>query len=143
MKDHPLSNAHLLMLLCIMLVAGSFPVGHAIAETLPPVVLMWLRFLLAALLFIPLILWRGRFIFPTSRALLRYSLLSIPLVLFFWCMFEALRYTSALNTGAIYTIVPVLTAMLAFWINGESIRSGRMIGLSLGTLGAVWITTVP
>ncbi len=139
MQTKATSNAHLMMLLHIILVAGSFPVAHAITDALPPVVMMWLRFLFAAMLFIPLLWWHKQFFLPTSRALLRYALLSIPLVAFFWCMFEALRYTSALNTGAIYTIVPAMTAGMAFLINGERTTYSRAFWLTLGTLGAIWI----
>lgn len=139
LKQYSYRNTHLLMLLCMVLIAGSFPIAHAITDALPPVVMMWLRFLFAALLFIPLILWRGGFIIPSVATLFRYSLLSIPLVVFFWCMFEALRYTSALNTGAIYTIVPVMTAGIAFFVNGERTNKRRALWLILGMLGAVWI----
>lgn len=132
-------SAHLLMLLCIFLVAGSFPIGEAITDALPPEVMMCLRFLLAALLFVPVILLRSGFGRLNLHQLLRYSLLSIPLVVFFWCMFEALRYTSAINTGAIYTIVPALTAFTALLINGERSQRAVIIGLQLGILGALWI----
>jgi len=123
----------------MLLVASSFPVGQAITDALPPVVLIWLRFLLGSLLFLPILLWRDLLVKPSCEDILRYSFLSIPLVVFFWCMFEALRYTSALNTGATYTLVPAMTAVFALWLNREAISYKRTASLMLGIMGALWI----
>ena len=136
---YPRSFIHLLMLLMVALIASSFPVGALITSGLPPEVMMFLRFLLAALLFAPYVFLKNGWQLPKARNLAGYAALSIPLVVFFWCMFEALRYTSALNTGAIYTIVPAITALYVFFINREKTSKRRASGLLLGTLGALWI----
>ncbi|WP_299198594.1 DMT family transporter [uncultured Amphritea sp.] len=130
---------HLLMLLMVALIASSFPVGALITSGLPPEVMMLIRFALAALLFAPYVFIKNGWHLPAARRLMGYAILSIPLVVFFWCMFEALRYTSALNTGAIYTTVPAITAFYVFFINRESTGKRRASGLLLGTLGALWI----
>lgn len=130
---------HALMLLAIILAASSFPVGAVITKGLPPEILMFLRFLLASALFAPFVFIKHGIKFPSRRALLNYNILSIPLVVFFWCMFESLRYTSVLNTGALYTIVPAITAVFALLINREMTGKIRAFGLFLGTIGALWI----
>lgn len=131
--------AHGLMLIMILLVASSFPVAALITVELPPAVLMWIRFTMATLLFAPVILIRHGWRIPGLKQLAGYTLLSIPLVTFFWCMFEALRYTTALNTGALYTLVPAITAVLAGLINHERSNRQHLIGLLMGTTGALWI----
>ncbi|MBN0989574.1 DMT family transporter [Amphritea pacifica] len=136
---YPRTLIHLLMLLMVALIASSFPVGALITSGLPPEVMMLIRFALAALLFAPYVFIRNGWHLPPPRRLLGYAILSIPLVVFFWCMFEALRYTSALNTGAIYTTVPAMTAVYVFFINREATGTRRASGLLLGTLGALWI----
>nr|WP_320189988.1 DMT family transporter [uncultured Desulfobacter sp.] len=130
---------HILMLLNILLIASSFPVGATITNALPPAVMMSLRFMLAALLFAPYVLIRNGFQFPSWVSMAHYIIISIPLVIFFWCMFESLRYTSLLNTGAIFTLVPTITAVLAVIFNKDNISRSRALGLFTGTLGAVWI----
>lgn len=130
---------HALMLLMIFLAATSFPVGKAITYGLPPDVMMMLRFFTAALLFAPYVFGKHGFKLPPMQSLLGYGLLSIPLVTCFWTMFEALRYTSAVNTGAIYTMVPAITAIFAFLINKEKASIRRSMGLMVGTIGALWI----
>ncbi|UZE94893.1 DMT family transporter [Alkalimarinus alittae] len=130
---------HALMLLMVALVAGSFPVGAIITNALPPDVLMFIRFLIAATLFAPFVFYKHGLFIPTPKSLMGYALLSLPLVIFFWCMFESLRYTSPLNTGALYTTVPAITAIFAYFINKESTGKVRSIGLLTGTIGALWI----
>lgn len=135
------SNAyvHALMMLAIILAASSFPVGAIITDELPSVVLMFFRFLLATVFFAPIMLSRHGIKFPSKHSALRYIFLSIPLVAFFWCMFESLKYTSVLNTGALYTVVPAITAVCAFLINREISGKIRSFGLTIGTIGALWI----
>jgi len=133
------SNAHGLMLLTIILAASSFPVGAAITNDLPPAVMMFVRFILAAILFAPYVFMKNGLAFPPSKKLIHYTLLSIPLAVFFWCMFESLRYTSVINTGALYTLVPAITAVYALFINREITNKFRSFGLLLGTIGALWI----
>jgi drug/metabolite transporter (DMT)-like permease len=127
------------MLLATLLIASSFQVGATITHALPPAVTMFLRFLFAACLFSPYVVSRNGFAFPSSRRSINYILISIPLVVFFWCMFESLRYTSLLNTGALFTLVPTFTAILAVAINKDTTSKTRALGLLTGTLGAIWI----
>ena len=130
---------HSLLLFMVILVSGSFPVAALITNALPPELMMFLRFFGAAVLFSPFVFIKHGFALPARKTLLGYALLSIPLVVFFWCMFESLRYTSAINTGALYTTVPAITAVFAYIINQEKTRWRRALGLSLGTFGALWI----
>ena len=127
------------MVLTIVLAATSFPVGAAITNGLPPSIMMFVRFSLAALLFAPYVFIKNGLTLPPVKNILYYSILSVPLVIFFWCMFESLRYTSVLNTGALYTLVPAITAVYALFINHEVISRFRILGLLLGTAGALWI----
>ncbi len=130
---------HGLMLFTMTLIAFSFPVGAAITHAMPPEVMMFIRFLMASILFAPYVFIKNGFQIPPFKSLLNYTLLSVPLVVFFWCMFESLRFTSAMNTGALYTTVPAMTAVFAFFINKARTGKLRSFGLLLGTVGALWI----
>ena len=132
-------NAHGLMLISIFLAATSFPIGAAITNNLPPSVMMFMRFLLAALMFLPYLMLRNTLYLPLAKKMLGYGILSIPLAVFFWCMFESLKFTSAINTAALYTLVPAITAIYALFINKEITHKFRSAGLFIGTLGALWI----
>lgn len=131
--------AHVLIVVAMIIVASSFPIGQAIAPELPPAVLMFVRFAIAALCFVPVVVAKSGAAFPTRESLLGYLVISVPLATFFWCMFESLRYTSAVNTGALYTIVPAITAVYALLINHDKASKVRWLGLGIGTIGALWI----
>ena len=111
------SNIHLLMFVCATLVSTSFIVGKIIAVTLDPAALTLVRFVIAALILLPIIA-RKHGLQTTRKALLRYGLISGSLVVFFWCMFLSLRYTSALNTSVLFTLVPPVWAVSVSDVNG-------------------------
>ncbi len=132
-------SIHALMLLMVTLVASSFPLGAAITHDLPPVVMMFLRFLAASVFFAPYVFHKNGFTLPPAKTLLNYALLSLPLVGYFWCMFAALRTTSALNTSALYTTLPAMTAIASFFVIKQARCGRRSLGLLTGTVGALWI----
>ena len=132
-------HVHACMLLTILLASSSFPVGKAITHGMPPMILMLLRFVIGALLFAPYIFMKYGIKGISLKDLVRYAVLSIPLVIFFPAMFESLRFTSALNTGALYTLVPGITAIYALIMNKEKVGKVKMIGLLIGVVGALWI----
>lgn len=101
--------------------------------------MMCLRFVMASVVFAPYVFLKNGFLLPTKSAAFRYATLSVPLVIFFWCMFKSLRYTSALNTGSIFTLFPTVTALFALLINQERISRNRSLALGAGSLGALWI----
>ena len=133
------ANAHLLMLSSILIASSSFPVGKLITYDLPPAVMMFMRFLLSAVLFAPYVFIKHGLEFPPRKRMLSYTILSIPSVIFFWCMFEGLRYTSVINIGALITLIPATTAVWAFLINREIPTTLRSLGLAIGTLGALLV----
>lgn len=126
------------MFLCAVLVSGSFPVGAAISRDLDPAALTLIRFALASLLFAPIV-WHRCGLAVSFAALLRYFVISAVLVVFFWCMFLSLRYTSALNTSAIFTLVPSFAGIYAILLNGERLGKARLAALFFGISGALWI----
>lgn len=135
-------KAHAAMVVSTLLVATSFPAVSMVAGALHSAVLTTLRFALAALLFLPWIAARHPGgLRPDRRAILRYAILSAPLVGFFVAMFEALRTTTPLNTAAIFTLVPSFVAVFAFFLLRERVDARRGIALSLGTVGALWVVS--
>ena len=133
------AHAHVLAFLMTVVISTSFPLGEHITHGLDPAVLMCVRFVLAALLMAPIVAWREGLGLPRASAFVRYVVLGAPLAFFFWCMFEALRYTSALNTSALFTIVPGLSALFGAVLVGERLGLHRLAALFLGMIGAVWI----
>ncbi len=135
----PLWVVHSLMLLAAVLVSSSFTVGKAITHGLDPAVLILVRYLLATLLFAPILVAKKSLSLPSVRQLGGYSAISASTVGFFWCMFEALRYTSALNTSIIFTLVPGISGVYSAIFLHERLGKSRLLALLFGMFGALWV----
>ena len=112
-------GVHATVVIAMLLISGSYPVGEAIANELDTGTLLFLRFLLALAVFGPVVAWRHGIAWPGWRALAGYAAISASLVAFFWCMFAGLRTTSALNAGAVSTLIPGFTAIVGAALVGE------------------------
>ncbi|RBJ84985.1 DMT family transporter [Pseudomonas sp. MWU12-2534b] len=109
------TQAHLGMLLWAALIAASFFAAAQVNQAIDPVLLTALRLLFSALLFAPL-LWLKGSSAMTLAGLRAHAVLGLLLALYFGSLFEALRYTSAVNTGTLFTLVPLLTLVLEGWL---------------------------
>ncbi len=127
------------MYLWAALVSTAFPVGKAITDALDPVVLTFVRFVLASVVFAGVVLVLGVARRPTARDLLRYGAVATTMVVYFVLMFEALRWTDPVSTGALFTLVPLLSGGVGAVLIGESMGRTRVAILSVGAAGAAWI----
>lgn len=134
-------GTHLVMLLNILLVSTSFPIGAAITHALEPAALNCLRFALAAAVFALLVTLRGEWRRPRVRDGLRYLLLAGSLVGFFVAMFEALRLTSAVNTSSLFTLVPLFSAAIAWPLVGQRTPPRQLAFMLLAAFGALWVVS--
>ena len=135
----PLWGVHCLMFLAAVIVSSSFTVGKAITLGLEPTVLLLVRYGVATLCLAPVVILRHGFALPTARRLGGYSIISASTVGFFWCMFEALRYTDALNTSVIFTMVPGISGIYSAIFLKERLGRGRLWALFFGMAGALWV----
>ncbi len=135
----PLWGVHCLMLLASLIVSSSFTVGEAITHGLEPSVLLLVRYIIATLCLAPVVIINNGIQFPTARQLAGYSLISASTVGFFWCMFESLRYTNALNTSIIFTLVPGISGVYSWIFLRERLGRSRNLALLFGMFGALWV----
>jgi drug/metabolite transporter (DMT)-like permease len=135
----PLWSVHCLMLLASIIVSSSFTVGEAITQGLQPSVLLLVRYVVAVVCLAPIVIMNHGFSLPPVRQLGGYSLISVSTVGFFWCMFESLRYTTALNTSVIFTLVPGISGIYSAIFLKERLGRGRLWALFFGMVGALWV----
>ncbi len=135
---HNLMRIHLLMGGCAFLVSTSFIVGKAITAGLDPAVLTLVRFVLATAFLFPYVQKNHGLQFSWSMVG-RCGIISLSLVAFFYSMFLSLRYTSALNTSVIFTLVPSISGVYAMILVKERLTRAKMIALFCGMVGAVWV----
>jgi drug/metabolite transporter (DMT)-like permease len=135
----PLWSVHCLMLVASLIVSSSFTVGEAITHGLDPSILLLVRYVVAVVCLAPIVVINHGFSLPSVRRLGGYSLISASTVGFFWCMFESLRYTNALNTSIIFTLVPGISGIYSAIFLKERLGHGRLWALFFGMTGSIWV----
>lgn len=132
-------TAHLQMLGFTALLGGSFIASATISNALPPMVITWMRYAIASLLFIVLLAGQGLLKLPHYRDLGRYTLISLPPLIYFACMIFSLQTTSALNSSALYTTVPLMSLIMSMLLLNAKSTWAVLIALLLGISGALLI----
>ncbi len=135
----PVWSVHCLMLIASIIVSSSFTVGEAITYGLKPSVLLLVRYVVAVVCLAPIVVINHGFTMPSAGRLGGYALISASTVGFFWCMFESLRYTDALNTSVIFTLVPGISGIYSAIFLKERLGRGRLWALFFGMVGALWV----
>ncbi|MGN5289238.1 DMT family transporter [Aeromonas sp. 11P] len=132
-------QAHGKVLLFTLLISLSFPIGSALTAVLDPLVVTWARYLLAALTFVTLLACQRRLVLPSLRDLGRYTLISLPALCYFVAMFVALQETSALDASALYTTVPLISALASMLMLQRRIGWSMAFALLGGMVAAALI----
>jgi len=130
---------HFLALLVTTLVAGSFLSSARLSGVINPFSLTLLRFVIAALVLLPFVLMKEKNRKAISKALPRSLIMSFFFSTFFICMFEALKTTTALNTGTLYTLVPFMTAVFSLFVFKEKMTKNMFFIYLLGITGTCWV----
>lgn len=132
-------QGHAAMLLYAFLVAGSFSLGGKIAHMVDPTVLTLVRFMIAAAVLGGIAAASGRIRGEHLRAGWRYPLLGGIFALYFILMFVGLLTAPPINTAAVFTLTPILTAGFAYMLLGQRTTPRIALALILGGVGALWV----
>ncbi len=133
-------RAHIAMLVFTFLISTSFTVGRRISPELDPLVITLLRFCLALVLFALIaVVRREKMPELSALNLARYAWLAGLLIGYFVLMFEALRWTTALNTSAVFTLAPVITAVVSWYWLGQRLSNRQTVSLAVAAAGAIWV----
>ncbi|WP_322867837.1 DMT family transporter [Aquicoccus sp. G2-2] len=135
----PAQQGHLSMLIFSALVAGSFSLGVLAAPHIAPAALTAPRFLIAAVLVGIAALTTTGLPRSAARAPWRYLLMGGTFAAYFVLMFEGLKTASPVSASAVFTLTPVISAVVGY-IMMRQITTPRMAGgLALGASGALWV----
>lgn len=139
MKNAGFAAAHWGMLIWAILIAASFFAAAQVSQSIDPILLTGLRLLFSALMFLPLLLLKNTS--PISgKGLLAHAVLGLLLATYFGSLFEALRYTSAVNTATLYTLVPLMTLFFEVFLLPNPSLKTRLLPMSVAAIGAVLLT---
>lgn len=131
--------AHLAMLLFAALIAGSFTFGALTVPYISAVPLNALRFMLAAALMGAFAFGVARQKFTWPAAPWRFGINGFLTAVYFVSMFIALTMTQPVATSAVYTLVPLMTAVTAYFIVGQRSGPAVLVSLLLAGAGAIWV----
>ena len=127
------------MLAFSALVAGSFSLGSQIANDIAPAALNAVRFVISAVL-VGVILHATHGMRRTQfTALWRYLVLGGLFGLYFVLMFEGLKSAPPVSAAAVFTLVPMMAAVFAWFLLRQFTTPRMALALAIGGIGAVWV----
>lgn len=130
---------HLASLLFAALIAGSFSIGHLAAPFIEPSAINAIRFVFATILIaiIHLAVLGKLPSFP--KAIWRFVILGALMATYFILMFVALQIASPISTGAVFTLVPVMSAGFGWLFLRQTSGPVVLISLTVAAMGAIWV----
>ncbi|RXJ60333.1 EamA family transporter [Candidatus Marinarcus aquaticus] len=127
------------VLLATFLVAGSFIASEKLAQVVNPFSLTLYRFFFSLIILAPFVIFRSSFRAKILSTMPRAMIISLFYSLYFMALFESLKSTTVLNTGTLYTLVPLITAILALFVFKEKIGFKKLLVYIVGLIGTLWV----
>lgn len=131
--------AHAAMLLFAALIAGSFSFGGMAAQHLDAGPLTLWRYLMTMVVMGVMTFGILRVPLTAPRRVWRYALLGGLIAIYMLTMFAALEFTSPVQTGAVFTLMPLISAGFALIFIGQKTRPDVLVALVIAALGAIWV----
>jgi len=100
----------------------------------------FLRLAFGASILVPLLVLRGKFQFAVMRGRAVW-ILGLLNALAFLLQYVGLLYTTAAKTALLVDLNVLIVAVLSWWMFQESFGKGKQLGVFLGVVGALMITT--
>ncbi|GKW25900.1 hypothetical protein PEC311524_34940 [Pectobacterium carotovorum subsp. carotovorum] len=130
---------HLLLVCSTVIIAASFISAQILSHGMDPASLALMRFSLAALILAPFVITKKERRQIFLKILPKGLMISFFYATFFLIMFKALKTTTTLNTGTLYTLVPFLTALFSIVLFRDKIRMGTFLVYIISTVGTLWV----
>jgi len=127
-------KVHILATIATILIAGSFLASQKLASVIDPISLTLLRFVLALFFLSPIIIFNKNRLKKVIQMLPKAMIVSLGYTLYFIGMLKALEDTIVLNTSAIYTLMPLITAILCIFFFKEKIPLKQLFIYILGII---------
>lgn len=131
--------AHLAMLSFALLISGSFSLGGIAAKYAPSAAINALRYILSVG-----VMWvfatqvmKVKLSFPKEPW--RYVVLGLLMAVYMFTMFKALEFTSPVATGAVFTLMPLISAGFAWFLMRQHTKLAVLSSLIVAAIGSVWV----
>jgi len=132
-------SAYSLLFLPPLFWSTNFIIGKALVGSVPPWTLNTGRFVVSAVILLPLLLYRGEWRSVPKRSIIPLALMSLTGVFAFnSVLYMGLHYTTAINATLVNSTPPVTTACLAWILIGENMTRRRVLGILISFTGVGW-----
>lgn len=142
-STRPAAGPVVALSVCALVWGGSFVAAKIALFEIDPMGLAALRFFVACLVFVPIIVayhLRGeRLTLAELPSFLVLGLLGVTT--YFWLQFAGIRHTTATNVALLITLTPVWTSLLGRFFLGEELGGRRVTGIALAFAGAIVVAT--
>lgn len=134
-------DIYLLLILSMFLMATMFPITKILLITVPPILLIFLRFLTASLILLAITIYKSdlhlqkghhHLLYLEGLGLIGVCLYSISLVL-------GIKYSTATNSSILSNISPLFIVILSPLLIGESFTKRRLFGAFIGFVGVLLV----
>ena len=132
-------RGHLAMLAFSALVAGSFSLGSMVAGEIAPSALNAVRFAIATAVLGTAVIVTGGFGRGSFSSAWRYLILGGLFGVYFVLMFEGLKTAPPVSAAAVFTLTPILTAVIGFVLLRQITTGWMAAALAIGAFGALWV----
>lgn len=124
------------LLITVLIWGSTFVISKIALQEMGPFTLSALRFIIAFVMLAPLAYRQGyRLRHTVQPTFWRFGLTGVAL--YYGLQNLGLCYTSAVNTVLVLTVIPAVTALLAFWRLKEWLTTRQMAGIVVALIGAV------
>ena len=133
---------YLLLLFTSLLWGGNFVVGKSLVDYATPSTLTLLRWLIAVIFLVPIVLWKEKTLKPNKLAIVPLLLMGgTGVVLFNMFQFMALEFTTASNVGLISTINMFSIALSSYLFLKEKINVFQIMAMLVSLGGVLLVLT--
>lgn len=132
---------HALLILATILWGGNFVIGRAVASDIPPLILSFFRWVVAFIVFLPIVWPYLKKDWPKIRKNFGIVIiLSVTGVATFnTLVYLALHYTTSINASLMNATTPIVIYLLSYFFIKEKLTSKQMIGALLSLIGVLFI----
>lgn len=129
--------------LCVSLIWGlSFVAARIVLVTLSPLLLATLRFSVASMIFIPVLINEAIKGFrPRKRDLTEFLLLGLmSITVYFWLQYTGVKYAGAgVSAVLVVGMIPIMTGLMSQLVLREKLTAMKTLGIILGLSGVALI----
>ncbi|MGA1863067.1 DMT family transporter [Deferribacter thermophilus] len=135
--------AYILLSLSALFWAGNFVIGKWISASIPPVALVFWRWVVAFIILLPFtankIYQQKHLIQKNIKLLAAFGFLGVTL--FNTLIYKAMHYTTAINALLINSFVPILIFIISFFIHKLIAKKLQILGAIISLIGVIIIIT--